>query len=321
MQYRRTIFCFIAAVLAGCAPVAEPIGVSLNSRFQENQWNAGGHNGLELISEHYRIYTTINDRRLLMILPGFLDAAHQSYLDLTQLPAAATDERMPVYMLSDRMQWAELTESVFGRRGPSMHLEDGGYTYRGVTVCWNIGGMATLSVAAHEGMHQFLHYRMKNRLHLWAEEGLATSSEGFVIRDHHVRFTPGRNMIRLINLRQAILHQWLGMELLLRTSPPELLQQEQVENPILSYYAQIYALTNFLRTHPTYGPRWRAMISAAAAGRLGVGKDAGVSLKPGRGRPYAPEVGIGLFRQYITTDIETFEREFRQFARTMVNLK
>ena len=94
-------------------------------------------------------------------------------------------------MLASRSDWADLSLKIMGPGAKTFrHVEAGGYTYRSVTVCWNIGGLATFSVAAHEGMHQFLHRNLRNRLPAWADEGLATVAEGFVLRGQTVPIHP-----------------------------------------------------------------------------------------------------------------------------------
>ena len=317
---RNVLICLwlFGVCLSGCQPSPpQSAGSSLSIPSQKHQWNTGYSAGQELVTQHYRIYTTVQRGNLLAILPGFCEAARRSYMDILDL-RVPSGRHMSVYMLGTRTEWADLTERKFGREGPAMTIEDGGYTYKGVTVCWDIGGTATFAIVSHEGMHQFLHYNLRNRLPLWAEEGLAATAEGFILGRNQVRFTPDSNVIRLANLREAILNgYWMPLEKLLTTSTKQVARRRNTQKTV-GYYGQLYALMSFLRTHPSYRLKWRNMLSDAIAGRFGQVLTP-VELRL-RGQRYYRAVDLTLFRYYISTDLDAFEREFYAFARRLVKL-
>ena len=318
---RNVLICLwvFSGYLLGCqSSTPPPAASSLSIPFQRNEWNIGYAGGQELVTQHYRIYTTVRRGNLLAILPGFFEAGHQNYMDILNL-TAPSGQRMPVYLLGTRAEWADLTQRKFGRyAGPAMAIEDGGYTYKGVTVCWDIGRTATLAVASHEGMHQFLYYNLRNRLPIWAAEGLSTIAEGFIIERDQVRFTPDRNIMRLADLRRAILEDyWLPLETLITTNTPQVARRRSTPRTV-GYYGQLYALMSFLRSSSSYRPRWRNMFSDAVTGHFGeVLTPAEMRL---RGLQYHNAVDLPLFRYYITTDLEAFEKEFHAFARRTVKL-
>ncbi|MCD4825155.1 MAG: hypothetical protein K8S55_11150 [Phycisphaerae bacterium] len=303
MNFRISLFCLSLTWMAGCQshpplPTGQPLTVAI----QQNAWDNKGRDGQELVSTHYRIYTTVRKQRLLDVLPGFLEAAWANYADFTGLQVTR-HEQMPVYMFASRAQWVEFTDGLFGKNAPpSMHIESGGYTYQGVTVCWDIGGLATFTVAAHEGLHQFLYYALRDRLPRWADEGLATTAEGFVLTQIRVRFTPGKNITRIVDLRQIILNdKWMSMKELLTTHTLKALGGGRIKG--LGYYGQLYALMLFLRTDEIYRPRWQAMLADAVDGRLKEKRDP-----------------VKQFKLYIAKDLDAFEAKYRTFAAKLAQL-
>lgn len=302
---------------------------SLSTPFSSEEWSTPFGKGQRITSRHYTIYTTVHDPSLLATLPGFMEAAYQNYLDVLQqddtkdprLTAEArslTDKPLPMYMMASRAEWEAMTINRFGQAGPARVIESGGYTFQGVTVCWAIGRTATLSVASHEGMHQFLYHALKNRLPLWAEEGLATTAEGFVLDRGIVRFTPDQNLMRLSDLRNSIINgTWLDLPTLLTTNTAAVAQAGD-ETKTVGYYGQLYALMTFLRHDATYGPKWRAMLQAAREGGFDNILPSGqLQLQ---GMYYYRLAGRPLFEHYITTDLNAFEADFQRFARQLVKL-
>jgi hypothetical protein len=311
----------LAALLAVtcCTPVSpEPAGRSLNIPARRSPWKTPRGTGEVARTKHYRIFTNLPDGPLASSLPGVMEAAHQLYMDLTSLTSPAVDEPFDMYMVATRHDWESLTRLRMGHQaGAALKLEAGGYTVNGVTVCWNIGGIATTSVAAHEGMHQFLYHRLKNRLPLWAEEGLATTCEGINIHRDRVTFTPETNTLRQGNLRDTLLRkQWVPLGMLLQSDPKELVATGR--GSVLGYYAQVWALMHWLRNTPEFSGGLRRMLEDAAAGRF---KDAvpprHLQLPQAH---YNRAVALPLFRYYIAEDIESLNDRFRRYAEKLAGL-
>lgn len=317
----------MAFFFAGCEPKSAapefptPSTRSLSVPFQTSEWNTPFGRGQCLATRHYRIYTTVQDSSLLATLPGFMEAAYQNYRDILGLDfpdATPAGAPLPMYLLASRAEWEAMTVNRFGQVGPAGVVEDGGYTVQGVTVCWAIGGTATFSVASHEGMHQFLYHALKDRLPLWAEEGLAAMAEGFVLDRGTVRFTPDQNLMRLSDLRTAILNgYWLDLPTLLTTNTAAVARSGG-QGKAVGYYGQLYALASFLRRDETCGPKWRTMLREAREGNLGAVLPEGQQNLRG---PFCHQLaGRTLFEHYITGDLEAFEVEFRSYARRLVRL-
>ncbi|MBN1943311.1 MAG: hypothetical protein JW849_08460 [Phycisphaerae bacterium] len=324
-MYSMRLVCltmFLPAIL-GCEPKTaktQPAPTSvrtLSTPFRGTVWETPFGQGQKIATRHYQIFTTVQDSALLATLPGFMEAAYQNYLDIVQQDIPP-NQPMPMYMMASRAEWEALTINRFGHAGPARVVEDGGYTFQGVTVCWAIGRTATFSVASHEGMHQFLYHALKNRLPLWAEEGLATTAEGFILDRGTVRFTPDQNLMRLTDLRTAIIHgHWLDLPTLLTTNTAAVARSGEQAKTV-GYYGQLYALMSFLRHDETYGPKWRAMFHAAREGKFQEVLSRGQMQL--RGMFYYQLVGRQLFEHYITTDLETFEADFLRYARQLVKL-
>ncbi len=302
----------------GCEP-KRPNGYSLSTHSQQREWKTGLGPGVVFITEHYRIFTSTGDNKLKRTLPGFMEACYQNYLKLTELPETDKKLAMPMYMMANRREWLNLTMGKFGKSAETISkLEAGGYTYKGITVCWNIGYRATYSVAAHEGMHQFLYNRMKNKLPIWAEEGLASNSEGYIFDPGRVRFVPKQNVSRLVNLRHAILGgYWIPLKRLIVTSPVEIIRKQ--DEKAVGYYGQVWALVNMLRNDETYGPRWRKMMTAAETGKFS--KFLTASQLRLRGPRYNTAVGRKIFEYYINKDVDAFAAEYKKYCRKLVKLQ
>ena len=312
------------AGMCGCGTRAEPAGMSMEARVTSQRWETPHSTGVQLVSRHYRVFTSTQRHQLRRYFPGFMEAAHANYLLLTGLSPQHEARPMPVYLLGSREEWAALTKSVIGPgAGTYLAIENGGYCYRGVCVFWDIGGSAVLSVASHEGLHQFLHSRLRDGLPMWLEEGLCASAEGFHIDGDLVTFTPDRNPARLNDLLSAIVQgQWLPMSRLLPLDAGDVVGT--APGRAVGYYGQLWALAVFLRSSDRYRPGLERMLADAEAGRfheaLKLPRRAVAELRR-RGRTYNRTVSEPLFRHYITDDLETFDREFLEFASKLARLR
>lgn len=327
---KRTIPIAVMSVLVGCGdkPAPEvhtqqpPAPLRINAK--AGPWDVGEGSGRELVSKHYRIYTTSRRPEMLDYLPGFMEAAHRNYLDVTGLPARPAAEPMPVYMMGTRQEWASLTKSVVGRQwNIYSSISAGGYCYKGVCVFWDIGGITSMSVASHEGLHQFLHHRDMQHLPMWMEEGLATLCEGYHIEGSTVQFTPHRNVARFSDLRKILVNDWwIPLEKLLPMDGGDAVKLGATERTV-GYYGQIWALAVFLRTDAAYRAGRDRLIADAEAGRLTDALDPGdraIVRQLGGTRSYNKQIALPLFKRYISDDLPAFERRYKAFAKKLVML-
>jgi hypothetical protein len=299
---------------------------SLSTHVQNEPWRGAGSTGQVLTSEHYRIYTTAKRQIIPALFPGFMEASLRNYWTLTGLAESPDIERMPMYMMGTREEWALLTKEIIpARQDAYLSIEAGGYCYKGICVFWDLGGTGTFSVAAHEGMHQFLYHRLENPLPLWLEEGLCVSAEGHRIEGRHVRFTPKDNAFRFSALRNAILQdRWMPIRRILPLDGGDV--SVKGTDTAVSYYAQLWALVQFLRSRPDYRQGIEQLIADADAGRFDRTLDVPVRTRRAlrdfgrRSRRYNQILAEPLFREYITEDFETFDREFLAYARKIADL-
>ena len=315
----------LAVIVAACGCTGRPAAVQsipLSVEVTRSPWNSSYSTGEVLTSRHYRIYTTTTNQVLLGHLPGFIEAAYQNYLSLTGLGDRASDGPMSVYMMATRQEWLALSENVLhAHRGIYQSVEAGGYCYNGVCAYWDLSGPSTFTVAAHEGFHQFLYHRLKDKLPTWLEEGLAVAAEGHDIQADCVTFDPNRNPFRINNLRSVIIEdRWIPIAQLLPLEAADVFGR--VPNRAVNYYAQLWALSTFLHSDPTYSVGLRRMLADAEAGNFG----RALNLPPeslGRlrlGRDYNQTVCLPLFNHYISRDLQAFDRQYLAFARQLAGL-
>jgi hypothetical protein len=326
---RNLIIPALLAVAAGCTGPGRSgqATTPLRIQFQARNWDAGEGIGRELTSTHYRIYTTSTRPEIVDYLPGFMEAAHRNYLAITGLQDGQDGESMSVYMMATRQEWAGLTRSIVGGQWEIYaSISAGGFCYKGVCVFWDIGGLASLSVASHEGLHQFLHHRVKENLPMWMEEGLATLAEGYEVDGPTVRFTPERNITRFTDLRKALVNDWwIPLEKLLQMDGGDAVQLGAPERAV-GYYGQLWALAQFLRTDPQFAPGRQRLIADADAdaGRLveSLSRTDGILARQlGGTRSYNRQVALPLFKRYISDNLQGFETRYKAFAMKLAGLK
>ncbi len=281
---------------------------------QRRPWKFGGDTGQLFTTPHYRVYTTLTQRWVLDRLPLFLERALQQYTTaLAQLPQPSA--RLETYIFETRSQWEAKTRQMLPKQaGTFLTLGRGGFTTRGTSVLYYIGRSDTLSIAAHEGWHQFSQGTLRSQLPLWLEEGIATYMEGFTSHPDGVpKFRPWANLERYHTLRDAVrADQLIPLSELLQRTPQSFL--EESKSRLLIYYAQVWALTHFLVEGN--GGRHRGaleeVLTDAARGRLAV-------QTLGRlGGPGGVRLGTAVVTAYVDPDIQAFERRYVQFVKSIV---
>ncbi|MFP4054315.1 MAG: hypothetical protein ACLFV7_10700 [Phycisphaerae bacterium] len=320
MKRLSVIWTLAASICVGCQTDTRPDkpGVPLHTEVRRDEWKLGYTTGHILRTRRYRIFTTVKRALILQKVPAFLEASYSNYLELTGLEARPVDQCMNVYVMASRQEWSNLTEHVIGRTIP---LQAGGYCYEKTCFFWDIGLRGTLSVAAHEGFHQFFRHQMEDQLPMWLEEGLCTLAEGFQLRGDGVVFTPDDNPGRFNNLRAAIVERhWLDLPVLLSRHSQEAVSSDLPEQAV-GYYGQLWALMRYIRSNPKYSRGLTRLLQDARAGRLHQSLEltrAGYSLLRRQGLLYNRTVSVPLFRKYIASDLDAFQREYTSYARKLV---
>ena len=150
------------------------------------------------------------------------------------------------------------------------------------------------------------------------DRGLAVLSEGFELASDSVRFAPGENTGRQLDLRRAISsRRWLGMKRLLSTDAGDHMGGDLNVAP--EYYGQLWALLLFIRSDERYRAALGRMIADAEAGRLRAALNVPAAM--GSGRTYVRATGVPVFKHYIDTDLPAFEKRFLAYARKLAKLE
>lgn len=298
-----------AALLGGCGQSDKRAPVS----YESESWRYGRSEGHKLTTEHYEIYTTIDDEVLLDSLPDFVEAAFANYQGLAP-SSHVPDERMKIFLFASRSHWESFTRRWTGPRSETfLMIRNGGYVERGVAVIEYVAHQITFPLFAHEGWHQYLHYYVQPGIPAWLNEGLAVYCEGQRWGFEGIKeFDPWYNPTRRNQLADAIQRSRLhSLPRLLETHPGEVIHE--TSQSVSTYYAQVWALMLFLRhgADGKYAEGYQRLLSRLSEVDLQQHARAAQIWSEGRGSSY----GEALFRSFISEDVDTVEREYRAFMR------
>ncbi len=339
----------LICLAAGCARPAAPPTIQVESQ----EWQSpAGDKGVQLLTEHFDLRVTAADPLLREYLGPFMETAFSEYAKLVPPAANAgeltTDfgelsrakgrrhgeekpvntgetpvpqpERLIVYLFDTRRQWAAFTAGAFPAQAYTyLHIQSGGYTDNpsAMAVAFDLGRDRTLSLLAHEGMHQYLARYFPEPVESWLNEGLACQWEAFDLHGNRPVFTPRRNFMRRNSLREALTTK-AGL-----TPLPELFRMNaghairQTGQPVRTYYAEVWSLVLFLREPAGgYADRFAALLADAGTPRLTVGVRAFRAATPDSQKLSDGEV---IFRHYITEDLDGFMTQYTDFCRALVN--
>ena len=315
-----------ALALASCTAVFEPelaqfagqpLAAEPKARATE-PWLFGQHIGKLIQTQHFQIYTTLDDPVFQHLLIRVLEATHDRAAALTHF---AAPRPLDCYVFASRAQWENYTRARAGSNAPIyLQISSGGYCQEGVFAGYDIGRDQTLSVIAHEAWHQYSWFAFKDRLPSWLEEGLATQNEAFHWESAQPVFRPEANAGRLTALRQALRAGTLWkLSDLLATHAGRVIKMPQPA--IDAYYAQLWSLVLFLQQSPLYAPRLGALLADAGAGRLTRALE-GTTVTPQEIANFTEHwntvAGPVYLQKYLNPDIIALEREYLAWMRDFV---
>jgi len=304
-------------ILAACLALTLPACGSDRSVAEVNvtrePWSFEQSEGTRLTTEHFDLFTTIRDAQLRDYLPGFLEATYRQYTRLLPSPGGQ-QSRLQTYLFADQRQWDRFARTRFPERyHVYSRIQVGGFAEGGTCVVYNLNPRSyTLSVMAHEGMHQYFGSRFDQRLPAWLNEGLACYCEGFDVRDGRPVFTPLQNTVRLNSLREALSGDaLLPLNELLATDAGQVIVQSRSRHTT-AYYAQAWGLVVFLQhgAKGAYAAGFRAMLDDVAAGRLSAKARAA---RVAAGAAETMSFGEAVFQACVTDDLDGFEKRFREY--------
>jgi hypothetical protein len=304
-------------------PATTPIAASASSR---QPWQFGDVQGMLITSPNYRIYTTIEYDRILDRLPVFYERALQQYTSaLANLPMP--DEHLETYLFQTRSQWQTKTEQMLPDQAKMFsNLGRGGFTTHGTSVLYYIDRMGytrdTFAIAAHEGWHQYTQQTFKHQLPIWLEEGVATYMEGYRTNsDGEPEFMPKANFERRETLKDAARsHKLITLDDLLTRTPQSFLNQGK--EPLLVYYAQVWALTRFLSEgeNGKYKSALADVLTDAAEGKL-VGRmmTSPVTANSRHRGAASNHVGPAVAQEYFNRDLAELQQQYLSFVDQITN--
>lgn len=282
-------------------------------------WEEGGGPGVRVRTEHYNLHLALKEPAFRGWMPAYMEACHQAYATALG-PLPVPEEPLDLYIFASREPWEAWTRRTLGKdAGVYLALGRGGFTTDGVSVLYDIGRVDTLTIAAHEGWHQFSQRSLKHVLPTWMEEGLACWMEGTRLTREGVPtpFRPWRNFERWNELRNAAKEERLiPLGELLATSPQQCL--ESGKDRLLAYYAECWALVHFLNEGEggKYRAALRELMQDAAQGRVAaklLGSRA-IANAVQRQQAARTRLGNGVVLAYFNPDFAAFESEYDRFV-------
>lgn len=296
-------------------PAASP---SFDPVLSAGPWAFEGYSGRLITTPAYTIHTTDRSPLVVQRLPAFMELALAHYTShLGDLPEP--EDRMEVYVLATRSQWIALAYSLMGSRAePFLSIRAGGFASGGRALLFDLGTRATLSVAAHEGWHQYTQRTFRDPLPIWLEEGIATYMEGYrwdPDRPDRPLFRPWANTERYDHLRRMHAEGRLTPLSRLLIDRPQDLLSPYTSDPALDYYAQVWALVHFLREgeHGRHRAALERLLRDAAHGRFArtIAADQGAAASR---RLLTRRTGPDAFLVYFNDDLADADRAYRAFV-------
>lgn len=288
-------------------------------------WNNPYAPGLCITTDHYQVYTTLNDPLMLRQTPAFVESAYRAYE--SQLPTRiVSKEPFKTYLFAERGQWEAFTKQLTGPDSEVyLKIQRGAYARDGVCIAYNIGRKQTFAILGHEGWHQFNQRHFRYRLPSWIDEGIATLFETCQYSQGDFEFRPQDNLMRLGTLKQTIQQKRLiPLAELITLNPGQVLSGYGADqDAAMAFYAQNYAMVRFLREYE-YGRRLRkyqALLVGGLSGSWPV-ESALAEMAANRAIPltvaWNQRISPALFRTYISEDMNEIEAQYRSFCNEIV---
>ena len=277
-----------------------------------------GSPGVRVVLPHYVIDSTIQDRQLLAQLGDLMEGALYAYRSLAPDVPVST-EPMRCYVFRTRAQWADFTQEHTGDDAAIyLRVNRGGYTVGDWFVAYWIGDIATFSVAAHEGWHQYVARHFKGRLPPFLEEGLACLFEQVKWEGELPRWDLAQNQARLMALRSAMdMGEMYPLGDLVRMHAGQVVGKSS--GKIEAFYAESWAFARFLYDgdHGSHRAALRRMIADAARGTLY--GDSSREMSRGGGPLWDPATARPMLEHYLGQNLSAAEEQFRSYVQRLAD--
>lgn len=330
--FSATMALVLAAGLAvaGCAsaPADRPIAASTSAKnigrwtgpaalpqVTTEPWTYGDNPGQILRSTHYVTYSTVSDPELRLKLAVLMESAHEQYRALAP-GVPDNNEPMTCFVFGRRKQWEDFTRANTGKDASIyLQISRGGYTIRDWYVSYDIGPTATLSVAAHEGWHQYVARNFRGRLPPFLEEGIATLFERVRWDSAGGQPLPRWNLTSNPNRAQALRsasekRNLFPLEQLIRLHAGMVVGKSG--GRIEAFYAQSWAFARFMweAEGGKYRPAFQKLLTDVAMGTV---------VDPSRshavaGGPWNPGAVKPLLEHYMQMPLPEIETAYLKFV-------
>lgn len=315
---KKSILAIVAALIWGCATTSQPgelVGPSRRASITFSAWSYDGRPARTVHTDHYIIYTTLEDREFLQSVAQVMEGALEQYQRLTP-GVPLTDRPMYCYIFSRRPEWAQFT---IANTGPDaavyLKINRGAYTIGDRFVAYFIGDVGSYAVAAHEGWHQYVARHFRSRLPPFLEEGIAAMFENIRWSSDLPRWNLSFNPARVAQLQDAVReNRLLPLEKLCTMHAGDVVSQkdEQIE----AFYAQNWAFAQFLwnAENGRYRPMFQKMLADLASGQA----------DQWTGRVAPPHVWDRrtvrpLLEHYLGMNIHQIDTAYQQYIRKLAS--
>jgi len=298
---------------SGCGQQQSPPPI----QSQVTDWQFGRAQGQRLLTDHFAVYTTVQDALTLELLPVFMETAYRQYIG-TAPATDVSERRLPVYLFNTRAEWERFTRSFIRDRARRyLQIRSGGYTRQDTCVAYYIRRELTLAVLAHEGFHQYVYRHFGPAVPAWLNEGLACYCENYVWKDDRPVFAPHANRFRINHLRRALVTgKLMPLAKILDADAGDVVMTTQRE--VQTYYAQVWSLVMFLQNGSDQGYAWGFARLMAELGTPALTATAQAQ----RAATGDREIGFGqaVFRAYITENLDEFTTRYLAYVRELTGL-
>ena len=311
---------------AGAGGWSQPDGPTAVATATYDPWSYMGHPGAVIHTAHYDIYTTVTDPAVRQRLPTVMEGALGEYHRVAP-GVPLTSRPMQCFVFGTRDQWVDFTRRNTGAEAYwYLKINRGGYTVRDWYVAYSVGEAATLSVAAHEGWHQFASRHFKGRLPPFLEEGIATMFEDLRWTGDNnggngsgnggggdlPRWNLSVNRTRVDELQRAVSGDYVfPLADLIQKHAGNVVAEGG--NQIEAFYAQDWAFATFLWSaqNGRFRPALRQLIDDTADGTVfdptGVHQNAALPWSPAGVRP--------MLEHYLGMPLDQIDAEYQKYIR------
>jgi hypothetical protein len=312
------LFFVLHFLVPGCAarpPASPPEGPAARAAVAVAPATFGGAAGRRVTTAHYLIETTLDDADLVDRVAQVMEGALGQYRKLAP-DVPPTDRPLECFVFANRNQWAQFTESQTGQDAKVyLRINRGGYAVRDWYVAYFIGERETLSVAAHEGFHQYVGRHFKRRPPPFLEEGLASLFEAVEWERDLPRWRWSSNPTRANGLTRAVRDKaTLSLDELCTMHAGQIVSKQA--RRVEAFYAQAWGFARFLMDgqNGKYRDGLARMLADLAADR-----GAAVNAGPGPQGLWNPRTARPLLEHYLGGDLDQIDGEYQAYLRLLVD--